>query len=63
MSQTKFVEKIKTHIVLYNFFSSENRAVYEMVQPYRPETDNTMRRRKDAICVPDNTDKNTDTQP
>ena len=44
MFQTKHVEKIKTHILcsMVLFFSSENRAVYEImrknvVQPDRPE--------------------------
>jgi len=40
--QTKFVEKIKTHILCSVNFSFENRAVYEimwkyMVQPHRPQ--------------------------
>jgi len=43
MFQTKFVEKIKTHVLCYNdIFFSENRFVYEkmwkdMVQPDRPQ--------------------------
>jgi replicative DNA helicase len=31
MFQTKLVEKIKTHLKFNNFFSSENRAVYEKI--------------------------------
>ena len=39
----KIVEKIKTHTLYVEYFSSENRAVYEimlknMVQPKRPQT-------------------------
>jgi hypothetical protein len=42
MFQTKFVEKIKTHIMFNNLFFFENRAVYEimwksMVEPDKPE--------------------------
>jgi len=32
MFQTKVVEKIKTHLVFNNLFSSENRAVYEIMR-------------------------------
>jgi hypothetical protein len=43
MFPTKFVEKIKTHILFsVTFFAPENRAVYEimwknMVEPERPQ--------------------------
>jgi hypothetical protein len=42
MFQTEIVEKIKTHNLCSVFFSSENRAVYEImweniVEPYRPQ--------------------------
>ena len=31
MFQKKFVEKIKTHVLCFVFFSPENRAVYDMM--------------------------------
>jgi hypothetical protein len=37
MLQTKFVEKIKTHVLFSATFFSENRAVYEIMWKYRVE--------------------------
>lgn len=48
-----------------NFFFPESRFVYDNVEEYRiprQGTDNhIMLHRKDAICMPDNTGKDTDT--
>jgi hypothetical protein len=59
MFQTKVVEKVKTHALHSVTFSSENRAVYEVMWKNTVESDrsqggNIIRRRKDATFMPDN---------
>jgi len=63
MLQTKFVRKLKVHI-LCSVSCFENRAVYETVwKIWWSQTGHkvTMQRRKDAICMLDNQGKNTNT--
>jgi len=58
MFQTTVVEKIKTHFMYNIFFSSENRAVYEIMSKYGTSRlttdDNIMLRRKYVTSMPDN---------
>jgi hypothetical protein len=61
MFKTTVVEKIKTHFIFNNFFP-ERRGVYDTMREGGTKSstagqstdDNTVRRRKDAISVPDN---------
>jgi len=56
MFQTRFAEKIKTHFVFSNFFSLENRAVYEImwknVVVRRPTRDSIIWRVRIACWIP-----------
>jgi hypothetical protein len=54
MLQTKLVEKIKTHFVSSHFFSSKNRAVYEMWGKYHTAGQATGDKTAHAHCVLDN---------
>jgi hypothetical protein len=60
MFQTKFVEKIKTHIFVFSNCVFGNRAVYEIiwiniVQVGRPQM--TIRRMRIAFCIPKTTNR------
>jgi hypothetical protein len=64
--QIKVVQNIKTHVLGSIAFSPENLTVYEIMRKKYctarwATDDNIIRRRKDAFCMLDNYDKNTDT--
>jgi hypothetical protein len=54
MFQTKFVEKIKTHIYVPVIFSRDLRHHVEKHVTTNQVTDDKLRRRKGAICMLDN---------
>jgi hypothetical protein len=66
MFQTKVVEKIQTRILCLITFFPKSCRLWDNVEKYgglrQATDDNIIRRRKDAICMPDNEDKNTDTR-
>ena len=56
--QIKFLEKIKTHIYVFNLCLSKSLLLWDNVEKCCTATqasdDNTISRRKDAICISDN---------